>query len=160
VNVHPQEVLARTGREIVRLLKLGVDPTVQNQKGDTILHLIADLPYWSFEHNQLVEILLSYGAKANVPNKQGITAFHRILAARPSASIVEMLIKEGLADVNAQDSKGNAALHKIAYSDRSLGSLFDVELARVLMRILIDQRDMAEQLTMLNDVRNAISSIH
>jgi ankyrin repeat protein len=133
-NVHPKEVLARTGREIVRLLKLGVDPTVQNQKGDTILHLITDLHYWSFEHDQLVQILLTYGAKANVPNKQGVTALHRIIEAKPSASIVEPLIKEGLADVNAPDHKGNTALHKAAYTNRSLGGFFNKKLARVLLQ--------------------------
>jgi ankyrin repeat protein len=134
VNVHPQEVLVLTAREIVRLLKLGVDPSIQNQKGDTILHLIADLPYWSFEHDQLVQILLSYGAKANVPNKQGITVFHRIIKAKPSASIVETLIKEGLADVNAPDHEKNTALHKAAYTDRSLGSSFNEKLAKVLLQ--------------------------
>ena len=80
-----------------------------------------------------MKILLLYGAKANVPNNQGLTALHLILAARPPASIIEILIKEGQADVNAQDSKGDAALHKVAYSDRSLGNLFDVNIARILL---------------------------
>lgn len=133
-NVDPQEVLVLTARKIEKFLKLGVDPNVQNQKGDTILHLIADLPYWNWEHDQLVKILLSYGAKANIPNKQGVTAFHRIIEAKPSDSIVEILIKEGLADVNATDHKGDAALHKAAHSDLSSLGSFNKKVAKVLLQ--------------------------
>lgn len=133
-NEHPRTVLEHTSQEIIRFLKLGLDPTIQNLEGNTVLHLIADLPYWSVKHDELVKVLLNYGAKANVPNKQAVTAFHRIISAKPSAAIIETLITDGLADVNAQDNRGDAALHRLACSDRSLGSKFDVKVATVLLR--------------------------
>ena len=73
-----------------------------------------------FDHKEIVELLLNFGADINslsnskVPYIPSNTALHAGVAGKASRELVEFLLNQG-ADVNRPDSSGHTPLHIAAF---------------------------------------------
>ena len=70
---------------------------------------------------ELVVVLITMGADANLPGRDGQRPLHYAVKARDPGRVVRALVKaaQGRVDVNAVDDEGNSALHYV----RDLGEL-------------------------------------
>ncbi len=102
----------KTRENICRLLlSKNADPTVQNQNGDTALHMACSMD----EANEaLIELLLERMENVNVQNKKGETPLHCLVRAlsitKGHVSVCWLLLSKN-ADPTVQDKEGNTALH-------------------------------------------------
>jgi len=87
------------------LLEKGADIDIQDDQGDTALHLAVG-------HEQVAELLLEKGADINRTDRWGMTALHEA-ARNGHEQVVGLLLKKG-ADVNAKDQGDGTALHEAA----------------------------------------------
>ena len=85
---------ASEGRlDVVRLLlKRGVDPNIQDQYGDTPLHIAAH-----GGHDDVVKLLLEYGADPTVKDKDGRTPLDlaRAEGRHEVVSVIEKWLRQG-----------------------------------------------------------------
>ena len=78
----------------------------------------------------MTSFLIEKGADANVVNIEGKTPLHtladgrsRVLGPELTSTIIDILIYEGLADINAQDTWGHTPLHiALRYGDTKLAT--------------------------------------
>ncbi len=95
--------------EVVRLLlSHGADPRRKNARGAGVLHASACWP-------PCLELLLPLGLPLDEPDADGDTPLH-LAAQGGSADAVRMLARAG-ANINARNSSGASALHRIFDSD-------------------------------------------
>lgn len=87
------------------LLERGLDPNVQDNQGMTPLHLAVSQP----DGVNLARLLLARGARVDIMDGKGMTP---LMGANPAS--IKMLADKG-ADLAAQDSNGNTALHWAVY---------------------------------------------
>lgn len=83
------------------LLERGLDPNIQDHQGRTPLHLATPQK----DGVNLARLLLARGARADARDQKGVTA---LMHSQPEA--IKLLVDKG-ADLTAQDSDGNTALH-------------------------------------------------
>ncbi|XP_053384169.1 serine/threonine-protein phosphatase 6 regulatory ankyrin repeat subunit A-like [Mercenaria mercenaria] len=92
--------------EIVEaLVKAGADVNVQEEKGNTALHLAAER-----ENSGCVEALTEADADVNLQNIEGCTALH-LASGSSITTLTEILTKAG-AEINIRAFDGSTALHK------------------------------------------------
>jgi len=95
-----------------KLLLFGANTDIQNENGDTALHIAISAP-WSKDNSgrdaKYVKILLKGGANPNISNASGETPLHLASAAGNNVSIKTLLKYK--ADINAQDNNGWTPLH-------------------------------------------------
>ena len=123
-----------TEREILKsvndLINLGVDVNMQDpQSGATPLIKAAE-----FGYAHVVKKLLAAGANVNlIQNRTGYTA---LLAAveKGEVEIVETLLNAKDIDVNKQDNKGMAALHRVSWPTQ-------IENAKKILELLLERKD-------------------
>lgn len=90
----------RNQEEAARLLiNAGADVNVQENEGNTALHLT--------RKQKIVEMLLNAGANVNIKNNVGDTPLHSVVN---YSNLVQLLVDKG-ADVNASNNKGKTPLH-------------------------------------------------
>jgi uncharacterized protein len=106
-NTPPMEALGRGRLHVARhLLQRGSAVGVKNNYGETVLMKACG-------GQELLKLVLQYGANVNATNKSGKMAF--MVAVRhaydQSYQVLELLLQSG-ADVNAVDEKGETAWTK------------------------------------------------
>jgi hypothetical protein len=90
--------------KVRRFLQNGMDPNVQNYACRTVLMRAA-----GHGHVELVKLLISAGAKADLRDDNCSTALIKAAGRYGNAEVVRILLSQG-ADVNAQDNRGMTAL--------------------------------------------------
>ncbi|CAB0036437.1 unnamed protein product [Trichogramma brassicae] len=99
---------------VKKFLELGrVDPNLLVRKtGDSPLH--------SAKTVEVAELLLRYGADANLTNANGSTPLHVFCKEKSKIDLVELLLTKKpttIVDVDARDKEGNAPLHLALCND-------------------------------------------
>jgi len=109
---HTQE--ENTLRAVNKLFEMGFDPNIEDDKGQTALHLLlAREDRRCVDVTRMMRMLLKAGIDVNMVNREGSTALHIAVASSPCCStkeIVDMLLENG-ADGNSRDGRGQTALH-------------------------------------------------
>ena len=101
-----------TPTEVLALLDRGADLTVQNQGGETPLHLAAK----ANERPAVVRLLLDYGADLTAQSRSRQTPLH--LAAKANEpSVVALLLDRG-ADTRLRDKVGNIPVAYAAENEK------------------------------------------
>jgi len=107
----PLHLALNTSRHRCRMLKFlleaGADANVQDQLGNTALHIAAHQGYL-----RTAELLLNNGADPNTADRKGRRPLHEAVK-EDHVRIVELLLDRG-ADPNASDAVGCTALHVAA----------------------------------------------
>lgn len=86
------------GKVVAKLLDLGADPLLRNDRGENILHMAA-----LGGSTELLARFINIGIGVNVRNSKGATALHcAAQSGKPDGLL--MLLEEG-GDINAEDSK-------------------------------------------------------
>jgi ankyrin repeat protein len=102
-------------KKIETIIRMGVDPNIQNKEGDTALHFIQYLKgRYNYKFTkEIVLVLLKNGARVDISNKNGETVLHVICNKfRPDAELVEEILCAG-ADPNAVDAQGYTPFHTV-----------------------------------------------
>ncbi|XP_053383686.1 uncharacterized protein LOC128549926 [Mercenaria mercenaria] len=107
-NAHYLVFQTKSSDIVEALIKAGADVNIQDEKGNTALHLAAE---WG--NSRCVKVLTEADADVNVQNNDGCTALH--LASRSditalTEALTETLIKAG-AEINIRALDGTKALH-------------------------------------------------
>jgi ankyrin repeat protein len=92
-----------------QLLADGCDPNKSCRDGETPLHLAARRG-----HENVLVLLLEYGAKINAKNIQGHTSLHSAVQYGGNISVVQILLNHG-ADVNTADNHGDTPLFSAVF---------------------------------------------
>ncbi len=82
----PWEIVAKTlddEKTLVAMIRLGLDPAVQDKKGQTLLHVAAQRGYFQLIRTMICE----YNTSPNVADKKGFTPLHTAVMAACSESI-------------------------------------------------------------------------
>ncbi|KAE8330635.1 ankyrin repeat-containing domain protein [Aspergillus sergii] len=100
---------------IVRFLcGSGADTSLQDCKGQTVLHILA---FWSLYGEPMdldvIDLLIAHGAIINHADKNGITALHIMASNLRQVKAAQFLIHRG-ADINAKTLKGDTPLCEAA----------------------------------------------
>lgn len=87
----PLIVASRAKDKVIaeKLLRAGADPNIQNDNGETALHIVSDESFTS-----IVELLLKSGADPNLRTIEGYTPLYRAVHWN-NYDIVEMLLQAG-----------------------------------------------------------------
>ena len=86
------------------LLEHAANPNIQNIGGATPLHISARRGY-----NEIASLLLNKGANPNIKDHDGCTPLMRAISNK-NLPIIDKLLKEGKADLNITNSKGERAI--------------------------------------------------
>ncbi|RJE26040.1 Ankyrin repeat protein [Aspergillus sclerotialis] len=124
-------MLSAYSENIIRVfLENGVDPNVQDNEGNTVLHLVAKRR----DAVSVFKILLEFGVDVGVLNHEGRNALH-VAAFHNNAKLVLLLKERGL-DINTTDHEGNTALHLAAArrSDEVVRYLLELEEIQIYAR--------------------------
>jgi hypothetical protein len=75
VDTDPK-LASRRVKTVKELLRLGADPNIRDQRGDTVLHIVLERDFGA----KILTLLLTHGANPDIPGRDGRTA--RQIAAR------------------------------------------------------------------------------
>ena len=87
------------------LESLNIKPTVKNENGENVLHLIARKP----KQNEIIQHFLSKGVDVNQADEEGNTVFMNAAAANRDTTVFAMLMKP-TKDINKGNLKGVTAV--------------------------------------------------
>lgn len=141
-------VVSRDVRLCAKLLRSGTDPNIQNNDGQTVLHLAAERSAEEAGIHGVVagnrsldicDLLLKSGASPHITDSAGQTPLH-YAAVGASVDAVELLVNAG-AKVNAQDNDGNTALHLVAPNGAFMGGYWSDDELEVGDRLLFAGAD-------------------
>lgn len=124
-------------KQAAKLIKEGANVNAVNQKGRTPLYSTQ----WSDKHFDMVVLLLNQGADPNImPRKGSEPLLQRVIRQRENKQhrirpydlvhkekMIELLLDHG-AEINAQNSSGDTALHKLVY----LGQTATIDLTKII----------------------------
>jgi len=85
---------------VLTLLEAGINPDLQNARGNTALHMVCEI-----KNIPIVKALIQYGANPNIRSKSGRTALHWACE-KKFLDIAEFLIVKCGADAHARDHDG------------------------------------------------------
>ena len=95
---------------MIKILKHGADPNAQDKDGCSPLHQIIGRTFRMDRDlhglNNIIEILLKFGAKIDLKNDAGETPLHLAVEKRELLSIIQ-LVKYG-ADINIRNYSGSS----------------------------------------------------
>ncbi|KUL81749.1 hypothetical protein ZTR_09411 [Talaromyces verruculosus] len=95
------------------LCDTGSDASIKNNKGQTVLHVLA---YWSLDGEpidvDLIELLLAHGADISSVDTNGDTALHIMARNLRQVEAARFLVSKG-ADITAVNAKGNTPVHGV-----------------------------------------------
>ncbi len=106
-------------KNVLEIFMSEVDVNSKNSDGDTALHLAA-----AQGHAESVQVLIRK-AKLDITNKRGYTPLHSVCWSGSATDEVVHLLVDAIVKnnnwslVNAQDDRGNTALHVAAFGNRS-----------------------------------------
>ena len=92
---------------VKNLIDHGTDVNVKDDKGNTVLHIVARNGNW-----ELVKWLIDHGSDVNAKDKDGKTVF-RFAVEKGNLELVKWLIEHGV-DVNVKDEDGNSVVLDLA----------------------------------------------
>ena len=90
------------------LLENNADPNIQNNKGETALHISILLK----SPIETIKLLLENNADPNIQDNEGNTPLYKVVIRDNSEEIIKLLL-ENNADPNIQDNKGKTPLHEV-----------------------------------------------
>lgn len=105
------------------LLEAGANVNTRNNRGETILHLIAKHNE-SFIDQDFLQLLLHHGLNLNATNSSGKTALH-LASICGNLQLIRLLVGYGC-NVNAQDKHGNTPLHLLCNCQDELTNEFQI----------------------------------
>ena len=103
IQIMPKKIDGKK-EKVKELLKLGVDPNIQDRNGGTALIYAAR----TRGYIDIVKILLENGADPNIQDNDGVTAL-MLASVERYPKIIKLLLENG-ADPNIQDDEGVTAL--------------------------------------------------
>ncbi len=104
-----------------------------DEKGNTPLHLVAELPHWSIYHSELVRMFLDKRARVDLLNDRGRSVLHTLMFYGDCTDeTVFMLVQAGAA-VNGVDRDGKTPLHLLC---TNFHRDFDCEMPRLIKALV------------------------
>ncbi|XP_054826888.1 unconventional myosin-XVI [Eublepharis macularius] len=144
-------VVCHDDKEVLQLLKDGVDPHVMNSSGSSLLHLCA-----RYDNIFAAEILIERGVNVNHQDEDFWTPLH-VACACDNPDVVLLLLLAG-ANVLLQDVNGNIALDYAMEGTESSCILLAYLEENGVEQNSLCQMKIQKSTSMLTDVRHLLSS--
>lgn len=103
------------------LTRAGADLNRRFADGKTIFHYIPTLPTF-FEDDEIVEEMMKKGGDPNLMDDHGKAPLHYCISEKYIVGMddrIDVYVKKGKANVNAQDKEGNTPLHSLILNGES-----------------------------------------